>query len=397
LTWGPGDVSLVMLVVLILVVMINDRSRKSSGSLSASIIMIILISAINLTSYKLIFITVCMIASLHILASIQRKADRSKNEINLRSFAKIVMFSSVIVLAFNFFFYNEFVPTFTLAANSSPALGLTRLLSILNNNEPNPLAQYSSSMPGYMLYESLVRLVLVFCAVIALFLSFFISLKRKNKVDTPTLIATSISIGGIIVFGVYVPLGLAEFAFITFCGLVALTVFKTRRLMKVSTVLICCIVLLNAAMAIQAVETGYFVGQKSGGNTVLLGAVTEWYSDVKGSGNHNCSEITSDVLTRSYWMMACAKEGTINSVSNGVSVFTPDEIKMLLGLDPDQVNRSMLFGNVFVINYDEQHFSIMNWQVFKSWSVIGNRLPTITNLDIIYSSGGVEIATYVGY
>jgi hypothetical protein len=372
-TWGCHEVGIVLLFIIGLISIM--RMEKPQHHIQSSILLIILIISMNFISYKMTFITLCYLTCLGLL----NLKNKKKNE----NFTILILIGLVIVLSFNKFFYNSFLPIIKNLTSYSPTSGIEKLFPKTQKTLLSSFYFENIKVIEYahVLWLLLIAMALIICSVIV-----FKKIKN-NKISLEDNFFVSCLISSILITITYLMLGLPTFTYIILVGLIGFCfIFKESNIFYKQFVIISILtmMIINIFCCVLSIENNSYIGHRDSFN--YISTVSDWYINYNNDQINNKVAITSDVLTSGYFM----KEFYINKISKfyTAKIFSWDQMLFLLGKDK---SLPCEFNNKFIINYRLQHFSILGWAKFKSWSHFEKVIKRNVGLNFVYTSGSIDI------
>jgi hypothetical protein len=372
----------VLFLLLVVLTLLRIRAR-SSGEISAnSIVIVLVLISLNFMDYQLTFVALAFLLGLELLRYLQRRVSPTPSTQSAPKFALLVLLGAIFVLDWNQFFYHTFIPTIQLSSEYSSSSGLQKIFNAFSHSASDPLSDYYRRNPSLLLFSLVIWQAIIFTAL----LYFLIRTSRKPRVrqqlSAPERTVLALGFSGILLLLVYELIGSAAYEFMTIAGVAGIGVLHQSggiRLQKILGASIVILVVLNLTINAMVVSTGYYQGQKDFSHFESLDATAEWCVEQK-----NGVVVVSDVMTNSFLLKTIAAEKATGFQVPGT--LSRDQIMMILGLDD---NTSMLLENSdyhFLINYKEQHYTILGWDTFNSWSPERGRIANDYHFDVIYTT-----------
>jgi hypothetical protein len=354
-------------------------------------IILLSIISLNYLSYKSTFITLIFILSLCFIDYFEyhiTKLNKNRKSNNLwRTWLNIFLIGIIIILTFNKFFYDNFLPQIKQIYIS----GLQRLIIIFGVNPPNPLGNngFYYSFPIFLNYIKIIRLVLL--GIVFLLCIFFILrqlIKNSNKhLSLPHKIFLSLFLTSITLLVIFNLLGSFDIALLTFTALFGVLLLydynfdisKKINKRKFAIIIIIFLITLNTVYYVATKTTYTNVTQRDDNYFSYIKPSANWlktYSTVK-------TQLKTDILTNGYFELELGNKNT----TNYSSILSINDI---LFITQKTSQHDVSKDNIYAINYRLEFFSIWNWNVLKSLTYIKNEIGSNPNLNKIYSSNSIS-------
>lgn len=396
-------IGLTLFFTMLLLVMLRFESnhrhvsrRPCRGTIAISAI-VVLIST-NLISYKLMFLIVFTLIGIELSRpAISRNPSNSNTSTS--DLSVLIAIGIVLALAFNWFFYDSFVPALR-DSIENPFFGASRYLSSLRPEEPTALSKYYfvgnlSRLPLYVAWAALVSVGASLGAIVPLSKAVF-----GKPLSSSERVVFSLVLSSVVILVIYSSLGVLSLNYLFSAGLLAYAILPTsesasrrfgrrKKLLSVAVRFAIAFALVTTiTMNVFAVADESYGGQTDRNSFCYLMEPSSWIL----THLNKESTVSTDVLTGGYMLMEMdLSEG---GESLRIHAFSEGDLLFLL----EGVNQEMLtthnehsLGTVYVINYKQDHFSILGWQMFKAWSENALRIQENQHLDVVYSSGGIGV------
>jgi hypothetical protein len=381
-----------LLMLLIIVFLAFLRMENTNQQFSISVLIIIMFISLNFMSYKLTAFSIFFVSFLYIIELYEKKfvvqSDAHSDIIRYR-FGTLALICLTFVLSFNQFFYKSFIPT--LQKFESPFLGIERIFSrFMTNQIYDPLSVYfykgeMGHASLYITWMAIIGILLIICIVV-IFKK--IILRENLSINEKTIL--SFGAAACFIFIIYTRLGKAEIGYILLTGLlgcgVLLTIDSKRcRFFANSSVFL--LFLLSISMFILASDYG---GQKDMGHFRYLMSPAKWYVSHAKYAEDVYPNTYTDVLTSGYFLKVALSENEQKAYRP--AVFSSKELLFLLEPYENPLHTEES-ENFYIINYKERRFAIMGWDTINSWSKYKHKINSNPYLNIMYSSGWIDICT----
>ncbi len=384
---------LLFLQILLLVLV---RSNGTGRNLPAfSIALIVSIVSLNFISYKLTFFALAFLASLQSVDWIHRYLLGGSRSRSLGVHGRVALIGIVFVLAFNQFVYNQLFASVRVALEN-PWLGIDWILGVFGSTSTDPLSAFYSHSPTGMIYATLAWLVVLFVALMlcGIMLARRVHSGLELSVGEKAVLASGVA--AVLIFVIYTFLGYADLSLAIFVSIIAFATLFARNIRRIRQVAVCGIavlLLLDLALAAQAVNYQFYNGQRDSSGFKYLAPPSEWYIRFGSSGKSGnpaqLAGLTSDILTCGYIMKTEAEQGVNNPAD--CHLFGPNELRYLLGLSDPSLGLGDFRGAMFAINYKEPRFAVQGWQFYNSWAAYRQVLDATPYMNRVYSSGDVDL------
>lgn len=360
-----------------------------------SIILIIYMIDLNYISYKMTVLSIAFLFSLQILSLIFNKLYNDNNVMK-QNFAIIALIGIIYFFTFNFIIYNEFIPR---AVDITQTGGIERmfLMSGFNISGQPEISKYYFQPPNTIAIMNSVLLatILLLGIIPAMLIEINKLIKRSEfTICEKIFFSVLMSTGWILL--IYMPLGFSEITLLLFPAIFGYIVLFTTNSKKFVIIIVMILVIGNVILNTQYMQNDYKQGRKDWNNYQYINIPVTWYLEngfIKNQLTYR--SVRSDVFTTGY----IANEMERRNISYKDDIyfslwhFMPMDIKFLIDHDENNIleNDRFVKNRFIMINYKLKYFITEGWNKFKSWSDIGKGIRSNPYLNIVYSSGDIDI------
>jgi len=377
---------ILLISVLICVLIIIKKPSVSESYLPFVVIIFIMIISINLYSYKYMLFIVMFLFSIWILKKFSSITGRKWSP----NFLIIGAVGLIVSLAFNKAFFNSFLPI--IAGNEiSPSTGIDKiLLSLGLINKTDPLSNFYYSYPDPLITNLKTLWMLIIAIIIVVIIGYAIyelCIQRK-KLTKPFLYAMVISSSATLI--IYSFIGHATFTYFIITGLLAVSVvtgftFKKKEAgLKIGTIVCIILISLNFLTSTIININNSSEGNRDIDNFEYLDNYYNWHQT--HFNNASYLDVSTDVFTLGYFKKEFVKGSDYDPNEN--RLMTRDDISNIVGLDD---NNSKFVNNYYILNMETNYNAIWGWEIFNPWHKYSEEITVNKNLDLIYSSGSVQL------
>jgi len=384
----------VILLSVLYIQQTEEGGRETTPKSSIFLLLILSLIAINVISYKLMFFTILFLTVISITVWLENRISIDNLDDYRHGLTPVILIGVILALSFNWVFYESFIPAIRMV--DQPMEGLMILLSVFQVGESTPLSQYhfigeSSRIPLYISWGVIVILGLVIVTIVILrkvFRGFELSIGER------VIAAFIISSASILVL--YNMMGFADMGYLLMGGVLSYFVIvnycssRTRGLRNMMLIVI--LVLLGITVLMNALA---IVDDSYGGNTdrnefYYLKNPVGWYLEC---WDYNSPIIETDILTGGYLSMEAVSSGKPDYFAP--SPFSTTSLLLILESELHQSDENNLTSSDYhcMINYRTNYFVAHGWERFQSWSIHIDKVHANQYMNIIYTSGDIDIAT----
>jgi len=355
---------------------------------------IVLIISTNFTSYLQTFCIISFLIGLQLIRWIESSQSRSKSR-NIQ-FLMIALIGTVFVLTFNQFFYNEFIPFFRLSLESPSIAGFEKLLSFLFTLPTDPLSAFYRTIPSQITYSYIFSLIFILFSLVISGIIFIYRIIKKRKFIVSEAIIFSLCFSFGLLFIIYFILGQIIIYLIFLLGVLTLGFLfqhtsKSRKIIIVSIMFLILISNTYRDVEVTRIDNVSISGQKDSNFFRFMVPSSKWYINyiVNAENTSGFDNKSTDILTAGYFTFEGLKEKKL--IHNYLNIFSKNDLLFLL--KSEIVINSDINNSIFIINYKLSEFSTKDWKTYNSWSNYKSNIQKNENLNIIYSSGYIDICT----
>jgi hypothetical protein len=332
-------------------------------------LIVITLVSINLVSYKSIFWSSSFLfTSYIILFLISLKRIQS-----LDLYKYLAFFTSSLVLGFNKFFFDWYIPL--LNRDLSPFNGLYNALNYFTHKRYDVLTEnhLSFSYPFTIKILVFTRQVIIGYLIVAAIWEILRN-RRKTSFEYKHIVYLILTLVGVINIIFYTGIGLFDIKFLSYIGLIGLPVLRSlssHRIRYITLFLVVSNLLFiseSRANGIINLDESYFD---------YIEPSVKYYEKFSG---HKTSGMT-DVLTKTYFIKSLIEN---QENRNHPTHFSDSSVLKILGYISFS-NRETDDQTVFIVNYKLDHYSITNWKIIKSFNFYRNRVENNCNLNKMYT------------
>lgn len=374
LMWWSHGIGFIMALTIFYIIILGFHKNHKS----IYIILIMMIISLNYISYKMMFFMLSILIGLRILQKFQ-------SQLRFPGINTVILIGIINALIFNNFFYDTFIPRLR-DSQEVATLGTYKLFSFLIRDVSDPLNEYYLTSPFlYLRYANIIWLLPIALILILASTILFRKLVNKEELSTSDISIFTLIFSGSLILIIYTYLGISDMTFLILSGIIG-HMYIYRKYQKFVIASVLTLLMINTYINVEYIRNDLDRGLKDSNFYEYVSVPSEWYIYHVNKQNPNIYLI-SDVFTGGY----VSKEFARNDEILAVSIFEGGQALFIL-----RPEMSKKMENAMVmINYRLYSISINNWNSLNSWSVYKQKIYDNRYLDVIYSTGDVDIGTII--
>ena len=332
-------------------------------------LIVITLVSINLVSYKSIFwSSTFLFSSYFVVFLISLKRIQ-----NLDLYKYLTFFTSALVLGFNKFFFDWYIPL--LNRDLNPFDGLFNALNYFTHKRYDVLTEKHLNFSYPFTIKVLVfsRQAIIGYLIVAAIWE-ILKTRRRMSFEYKHIVYLILTLVGVINVIFYTGIGLFDVKFLSYIGLIGLPVLRSlssHRIRYITLFLVVSNLLFiseSRAYGIINLDESYFD---------YIEPSVNCYEKFSGPETRGMT----DVLTKTYFI----KNLIENSKNRSHPTHFSDRMVLnILGYTPF-LGRETDDQTFFIINYKLDHYSITNWKILKSFSFYRSRVENNCQLNKMYT------------
>ena len=332
-------------------------------------LIVITLVSINLVSYKSIFWS----SSFLFLSYLIVLLISLKRTENLDLYKYLTFFASALVLGFNKFFFDWYIPL--LNRDLSPFDGLFNALNYFTHKRYDVLTENHLNFS----YPFTIRVIVFFRQAIIGYLIFAASWEilitlRRMSFEYKHIVYLILTLVGVINIVFYTGIGLFDIKFLSYIGLIGLPVLHSLSSNRMRYLTLFLVV--SNLLFISESRANGIINQDESYFDYIEPSV-KYYEKFSG---HKTRGMT-DVLTKTYFIKSLIEN---QELSNHPTHFSDSSVLKVLGYASFS-DRKTYDQTFFIVNYKLDHYSITNWKILKSFNYYRERVDNNCQLNKMYT------------
>jgi len=390
-TWFVHTMGFILFLTLIAISTMKVKSISRKKRRQYDIALIIVILALNFTSYKLTFISIVFMILLQIgmiYSASYCKHDHPGKSIKSGAHCdiKIIIFALIFVSFFNHFIYDTFLPVLNAYSDFSTSSGFEKTFFTRSQELGDPLWEYYFQSPGHLIQLHTIWLGLLMGGLGYFAMKVMRKVVKRASFSFEENLILAIFGASTLMYMIYNLLGLSDMQFLILSGFIAYAqIFGSigHDKKKVIGVTILVFLLLNASIGYERIKYDYSSAQRDSNSFEYLNVPSTWIAK-NLIVEPIATRTVTDTLTYTYASYK-AERVFESEFYKKFQILTRDDIMALLG----QAEDSNRYFSHLVTNHNLNRFQILGWETFKSEQVykdLDNGVP-----DLVYTSGSIRV------
>ncbi len=365
----------ILFFLIVLSLSILYRAKNANIHNSSFIIIILSLISLNYISYKAAAWVFSLLVTL-LFIEYAKHFLMGTNQKTIKTFINIFLLAIIIILSFNKFFYDVFLPQL----RSIDSFGIEKLLFLFYKDAFDPLSNYNLYYIIPELYVMIVRELIIVIFVLLYFIEIFKVINKDKIFDVENKIFLSLFCTGLLNLFIYNLLGLFDLKLLTYIGLFTFLIlhkkYRKKRLVYIFTIIL---IAMNVIYQVTAYVNND--AQRDDNYFIYIRPSLNWYI------SHGIElKLKTDVLTKGYYIKEIANKNVEYPTH-----FSPDDILFM-------VQKPFFISSdeniIYAVNYKVEHFSITGWKILKSFKYFKNEIESNPHLNKIYTSSDSRIVIY---
>lgn len=372
---GIHELGFILYLSLILILIISYKNNKINFFYSIMILLIIII--ICFISYKISALILLFILFLIISEIIKNKWCNDKFSIQSGYLFLIGLISAI---GLNIYFYSTALPYLEEAE-----FGDLAFFKIARTDN-SPLFDALYGPPDYLLSIGFFRHCLILLVLCSLSLILTHNLIRNKYLNQEEWVFLALLGSSCCLFFIYYILGSFQILYIKLVGCIGICLLydSFRNKVKIIKPIIWLLFITGILYISLCINSGYYLGHKSTDEFHYLNPSADWLKNhIDGTKN---LEIKSDVLTTGF--MTKKFQSPDRTANIPLNMFTIDDVILIINGNHENKNKE---NNLFVLNNNINYISLPGWYFIKSLSNYDYKIQINDQINVLYSSGLVDI------